>query len=224
MDSSQATAPAVTITRRGADRIRAGHVWVYRSDVVEAKDIAPGALVSVSEAGGRGRLPAHTNSRHRPLQFVFGNRHPDDLAEAGRDIEQLVRERIRAAVAYRERFVHNTNAYRVIFSEGDFLPGLIVDRYNDILSLQVLTQAMDSEAMRRIVSRSCRRRFSPGDFRAGGPGVRKLEQLDGERQWNSFAQNAERSPQSGRARLPPPEGRRRVRSTARNHQAGRNFR
>ena len=66
------------------------------------------------------------------------------------DVEQLVRERIRAAVTYRERFVQDTNAYRVIFSEGDFLPGLIVDKYNDILSLQVLTQAWDYEPMRRI--------------------------------------------------------------------------
>ena len=68
------------------------------------------------------------------------------------DLEQLVRERIRAAIAYRERFVHHTNAYRVIFSERDFLPGLIVDRYNDILSIQVLTQAMDSASMREIFS------------------------------------------------------------------------
>ena len=44
--------------------------------------------------------------------------------------------------------MRDTDAYRVIFSEADFLPGLIVDRYNDLLSLQVLTQAMDAEPVR----------------------------------------------------------------------------
>ena len=60
----------------------------------------------------------------------------------------LLRERIQAAISYRERVVRDTDAYRVIFSEADFLPGLIVDRYNDLLSLQVLTQAMDAEPVR----------------------------------------------------------------------------
>jgi 23S rRNA (cytosine1962-C5)-methyltransferase len=95
------------------------------------------------------------------------------------DIEQLVRERIRAAIAYRERFVHDTNAYRVIFSEGDFLPGLIVDRYNDILSVQVLTQAMDSEEMRRIFISELREALQPRVvFERVDARVRKLEQLE----------------------------------------------
>src|SRR5439155_21953550 len=78
-----------------------------------------------------------------------------------KDLEQLLRERIRAAIAYRERFVENTNAYRVIFSEGDFLPGLIVDRYNDILSLQVLTQGMDAEPIRRTLVAELQDAFQP---------------------------------------------------------------
>src|SRR6476469_1043885 len=114
--ASRGRLPVVTISRRGADCLRAGHVWVYRSDVRTASE------------------------------FVMRRRSPRTV----NDLEQLVRERIRAAIAYRERFVRNTNAYRVIFSEGDFLPGLIVDRYNDILSLQVLTQAMDAEPMRQV--------------------------------------------------------------------------
>jgi 23S rRNA (cytosine1962-C5)-methyltransferase len=93
-------------------------------------------------------------------------------------IEQLVRERIRAAIDYRERFVQNTNGYRVIFSEGDFLPGLIVDRYNDILSVQVLTQAWDSEVMRRVVLSELQEALSPRVIvERVDPRVRKLEQL-----------------------------------------------
>jgi 23S rRNA (cytosine1962-C5)-methyltransferase len=70
------------------------------------------------------------------------------------DFSALVRERIQAAVAYRERMVRDSNAYRVVFSEADFLPGLIVDRYNDVLSVQVLTQAMDTEEARNAVTSS----------------------------------------------------------------------
>lgn len=170
--------PIVTISHRGADRLRAGHVWVYRSEVIDASDIAPGALVRLEEVGGRGR-PPHT----RPLGTAFYSSASEIAlrmisAKPVGDLEQLVRERIRAAIVYRERFVQNTNAYRVIFSEGDFLPGLIVDRYNDVLSVQVLTQAMDSEQMREVIVSELAAALNPAvivervDAR-----VRRLEQL-----------------------------------------------
>jgi 23S rRNA (cytosine1962-C5)-methyltransferase len=66
-------------------------------------------------------------------------------------LPQLVRERIRTAVAYRKKFVSGTNAYRLIFSEADQLPGLIADRFNDVISVQILTQAMDREDIRRTI-------------------------------------------------------------------------
>src|SRR5207249_10727401 len=59
--------------------------------------------------------------------------------------------RIRAAVEYRRQMVRDSDAYRVIFSEGDGLPGLIVDRYNDIASVQVLTQAFDRADFRQAI-------------------------------------------------------------------------
>ncbi len=95
------------------------------------------------------------------------------------DINQLVRERIRAAIAYRERVVRDTNAYRVIFSEGDFLPGLIVDRYGNILSFQVLTQAMDSDAMRESFVDELKLALHPRAIvERVDARVRKLKQLE----------------------------------------------
>jgi 23S rRNA (cytosine1962-C5)-methyltransferase len=94
------------------------------------------------------------------------------------DLEALVRQRIGAALAYRERFVQNSSAYRVIFSEGDFLPGLIVDRYNDIVSIQVLTQAMDADSMRKIFISELQDAIKPeGVVERVEPRVRRLEQL-----------------------------------------------
>src|SRR5436305_3424875 len=67
------------------------------------------------------------------------------------DLDSLLRERVREAVAYRKMVVTDSDAYRLIFSEGDFLPGFIADRYNDIVTIQVLTQAMDAEPVRQAL-------------------------------------------------------------------------
>jgi len=174
----------VTISRRGADRLRAGRVWVYRSDVLEAKDVPPGALVLVQEASDKSVRPTQANSTRARLLGSALYSTASEIAvrmispRPVSDLEQLVRERIRTAVAYRERFVENTNAYRVIFSEGDFLPGLIVDRYNDFLSMQIVTQAMDAEAMRGVVISEVRDALNPAAIvERVDPRVRKLEQL-----------------------------------------------
>jgi 23S rRNA (cytosine1962-C5)-methyltransferase len=175
--------PFVTVSRRGAERIRGGHVWVYRSDVVEAGGVS-GAVITVKEhvgtkpLGGRGRPPhAHilgtafySTASEIAVRMISSN--PVE------NIDQLVRERIRAAVDYRRRFVKDTNAYRVIFTEGDFLPGLIVDRYNDILSFQVLTQAMDEAEMRETFLSELKLAFEPRAIvERVDQRVRRLEQL-----------------------------------------------
>ncbi|MDP9267853.1 MAG: class I SAM-dependent rRNA methyltransferase, partial [Acidobacteriota bacterium] len=63
----------------------------------------------------------------------------------------LLRQRVAAAVAYRKQVVKESDAYRVLFSEADLVPGVIADRYNDVLTLQALTQAMDADDLRNAV-------------------------------------------------------------------------
>lgn len=177
--------PSIVISRRGAERIRAGHVWVYRSDVVEADGIAPGALVRVQEVSGRGRPHRALGSALYSAASEIAVRMISSTPVA--DFEQLLRDRIRAAVAYRERVVAETDAYRVIFSEGDFLPGLIVDRYNDILSFQVLTQAMDAEPVRSAFISELENALKPAAIiERVDARIRKLEQLP-ERQTGPIA-------------------------------------
>ena len=167
--------PVVTVSRRGADRLRSGHVWVYRSDVVEANGVPPGSLVAIIEDQRRGtRAALGTAFYSTASEIAVRMVSPAPV----HDIVQLVRDRIRAAMAYRERFVHDSNAYRVVFSEGDFLPGLVVDRYNDILSFQVLTQAWDPEPMRRLFLSELHAVLNPRAIvERVDPRVRKLEQL-----------------------------------------------
>ncbi len=138
------TLPKIKLSARGAARLKAGHVWVYRSDIASADGIPPGALVTVTDSRGKAFGTAlYSSSSQIAIRLISR----DPVA----DWPTLLRQRIAAAISYRERVVRDTNAYRLIFSEADFLPGLIVDRYNDILSLQVLTQAMDAEPVREAI-------------------------------------------------------------------------
>src|SRR2546427_2119892 len=163
--------PAVKVSRRGASRLKGGHVWVYRSDLVSADGVPPGALVNVADERGKFLGTAlYSSSSQIAIRMI-------SPAAVG-DLPGLLRERMQAAIAYRERVVRDTDAYRVIFSEADFLPGLIVDRYNDILSLQVLTQAMDVAAVREVVVSELREALNPAAIvERVDPRVRRLEQL-----------------------------------------------
>jgi 23S rRNA (cytosine1962-C5)-methyltransferase len=98
--------------------------------------------------------------------------------ESVSDFPALLRRRVADALAYREKVVRDTDAYRLIFSEADFLPGLIVDRYNDILSLQILTQAIDANPVRETVISELVNQLSPASvIERVDPRVRELETL-----------------------------------------------
>src|SRR3954471_23366671 len=142
--SPQSEVPYVKVSPRGATRLKSGHVWVYRSDILSADGVQPGSLVAVTDQRGK---PLGTALYSSTSQIAIRMISPDPVA----DFPALLRERIANAIAYRESLVGNTDAYRLIFSEADFLPGLIVDRYNDVLSLQILTQGMDANAVRETV-------------------------------------------------------------------------
>ena len=163
--------PVVRVSRRGAKRLQDGHVWVYRSDIVSADGIAPGAAVSITDERGKFLGTALYSSSSQIAIRMISNHAVDDLSG-------LLRERIQGAIAYRERVVRDTDAYRVIFSEADFLPGLIVDRYNDLLSIQALTQAIDAEPVRSVVVAELNERLKPASIAERvDPRIRELEQL-----------------------------------------------
>ncbi len=161
----------VKVSPRGATRLKAGHVWVYRSDIVSADGVLPGSLVRVVDHRGK---PLGTALYSSSSQIAIRMLSPDAIA----DFPALLRQRIADAIAYREPLVRDTEAYRVVFSEADFLPGLIVDRYDDILSLQLLTQAMDAEPVRQAILTELTARLHPASIiERVDPRVRELESL-----------------------------------------------
>ena len=165
------TLPKIKVSPRGATRLKSGHVWVYRSDVLSSDGVAPGSLVTVTDQRGK---PLGTALYSSSSQIAIRLISHDPVS----DLPALLRTRIADAVAYREKVVRDTNAYRLIFSEADFLPGLIVDRYNDILSLQILTQAMDASVVRdTVISQLTQQAASASVIERVDPRVRELEAL-----------------------------------------------
>ena len=162
--------PRIAISRRGAQRIKDGHVWVYRSDIVSADSVGPGSLVGVTDERGKFVGTAFYSSASQIAIRLISRQSVEDLTN-------LIRQRIQDAIAYRELVVRNTDAYRLVFSEADFLPGLIVDRYNDLLSLQILTQAMHAESVRAAVVSELSSLKPAAIIERVDPKIRELEQL-----------------------------------------------
>jgi len=163
--------PKVVISPRAISRLKSGHVWIYRSGILSTENAAPGAIVSVADERGRYFGSAlYSSSSQIALRMIS----PESVA----DFPKLLRERVRAAIGYREPLVRDTDAYRVVFSEADFLPGLIVDRYHDILSLQILTQAMDAEPVRAALLAELTEQLQPAAIAERvEPHIRELESL-----------------------------------------------
>jgi 23S rRNA (cytosine1962-C5)-methyltransferase len=170
-DSSQI--PKVTIADRAVGRLRGGHLWAYASDVISAA-AQPGSLVHVVSQRGK-FLGTALYSSASQIKLRMVSREPIATEE---QLQQLVRKRLKAAIEYRKSVVIDSDAYRLVFSEGDLLPGLVVDRYNDVFTLQVLTQAWDGEDRKRLVVDSLQELADAEHvLERVDPRIRELEQL-----------------------------------------------
>ena len=127
--------PTVTISARGEKRLRGGHLWVYRSDVVAAEAAAGDAVVVRGRSGRPVGRALYSDRSQIAVRLVTRGDRPLDAA--------LVRERLAQAIAFRERLAIDGDAYRLVHSEGDLLSSLVVDRYGDVLVVQALSQGMD---------------------------------------------------------------------------------
>ena len=182
--AGQAHGPAVMIARRAADRLRAGHLWVYRSDVetlvpaLGASEIAAGALVTVADNRG---IPLGSALYSAASQIMLRIVSSEAGLTRERYVEQ-VRERMGAALALRDEVAPESmenDACRLVFSEADGLPGIVADRYNDLVILQLLTQGTAQDDVRDVVADLVKERFSGGITVWERPDakIRELEQL-----------------------------------------------
>ncbi len=166
---------AAVISRRAAARLRAGHVWVYRSDVTALPE-NPESLLPVHDS--RGALlgtALYSPTSEIALRLISG----EEIASEADWLEVLA-ERMRAAIGLRSDVLASTdtNACRLIFSEADDLPGLIADKYGEIVVLQLLTKALDNDAVRIVATNVLKETLHPAVIvERPDARIRELEQL-----------------------------------------------
>jgi 23S rRNA (cytosine1962-C5)-methyltransferase len=168
--------PGAVIARRAADRLRGGHVWVYASDV---EQVQAGELPLLTVVDNRG-IPLGTALYSSASQIALRMVSTELLTNHEQWLA-LLTERLHAAFSLRASLMktdEDTNAARLVFSEGDALPGLIIDKYADLIIMQLLTQGLDRQDTRETIVKALREQFDPATIvERPDPRIREIEQL-----------------------------------------------
>src|SRR6202789_436681 len=178
------TPTPLRISRRAADRLRTGHLWVYRTDLETNQPSAtpePGSLVTL------------TDSREIPLGTALYSSASTIAARLIARTPALsraqyladLRSRVDAALQLRRELAPasaTNNAHRLIFSEADNLPGIIADRYNDLVLVQLLIQGTAQDDVRAVLVAALSQAFAKEKcaltiWERPDPRIRELEQL-----------------------------------------------
>ena len=180
--------PTLRISRRAMDRLRAGHMWVYRSDLLfeeETVHLEPGALAGVLGPNGQ-TFGTATYSSVSQIALRLVSRMPDLTR-----VDYLAEIRLRVSEAFARRSVvaplssepeDETSAQRLLFSEADGVPGIVADRYGSLVIGQLLTQAVAQDDVRTVLAEVLRAELSPEGqpltvWERPDPRIRELEQL-----------------------------------------------
>jgi len=193
-DSKLPQGPVATITHRAADRLRSGHLWIYRSDIERlapsshntaadsGETISPGALVTVADARA---IPLGTALYSSASEIALRLVSRQAALTRAQYLSEL-RDRAIAALKLRETLVPEaftetaqpTNACRLFFSEADALPGIVADRYAGIVVLQLLTQGTAQDDVRQtLVGILAAQPWIQTIVERPDPRIRELEQL-----------------------------------------------
>ena len=164
------------ISRRAADRLRDGHLWVYASDVEQLELPAGDLPALLPVADNRGRLLG--TALYSPTSQIALRLVSREAVDAAGWL-LLLADRLGAAVARRKPLLNVDNtACRLCFSEADELPGLVADKYGDLIIVQFLTKGLVTAGVRETCVRVLREELSPAAiFERPDPRIRELEGL-----------------------------------------------
>ena len=145
--------PTVLLKPGEADRIVAGHPWIYHGEILRVtQPPADGGLVQVKDHRQRLIGTGFFNSKSKIVVRVLS----PERVEVD---EKFFEERIRAALAVRQKHLPGATSFRVVNAEGDFLSGLIVDKYEDALVVQISSLGMDQR--KALIAAALQKIFSP---------------------------------------------------------------
>ena len=165
------------MSRRAADRLRSGSLWVYASDIESIELPKSGeapALLPVADSRG---ILLGTALYSPASQIALRLISREAVDEAG--WLKLLASRLRTAIGRRRPLLdERTNACRLCFSEADELPGLVADKYGELVILQLLAKGLDSAVVRAACVRVLREELAPAEIlERPDPRVRELEGL-----------------------------------------------
>lgn len=164
------SAPQVKLSKRGLERWKKGHPWIYESDVEAPKSLAGGEVVRVTDPKGWLLGQAfYARTSKISLRWLSWDDRPIDRA--------FFLEKVRAADALRAAALPGVTAYRAVHAEADGIPGVVVDRFGDCLSVQLLVKAADDR--RELLFDVLEEHFKPRAIvERSDVSVRRLEGLE----------------------------------------------
>lgn len=122
---------------KDSKRLNSGHLWIFSNELYSnPKDFEPGSLVEVVDKKERFLGIGYINP-HSLISIRLLTRRKEEINA------DFFRRRVEDAIEFRKRIMPSLDATRIIYSEADFLPGLIVDKYNDCLVVEILTLGME---------------------------------------------------------------------------------
>lgn len=150
-------------------RIRAGHLWVFSNEIAKSDaGIESGDIVTVYDAGGQILGKGFYNKNSLISVRLLGKSFNDDL-------DKYINDSVYQALKLRKTFYPNRDSFRLVFSESDFLPGLIIDKYNDTYVLQVYCFGLEKNI--EYVIKVLKDIGAKNIFTSNEPYFRKLEGL-----------------------------------------------
>ena len=180
--AASGAAPGAAVSRRAADRLRGGHLWVYASDVESVKwpggeGASPPALLPVADHRG---ILLGTALYSPTSQIALRMVSQEAIGES--EWLVLLEARLRRAIGLRKPLLGADNdGCRLCFSEADALPGLVVDKYGSVVVLQLLARGLDSDRVREACVRVLREELAEANpfaiFERPDPRIRELEGL-----------------------------------------------
>ncbi|MFD0692834.1 class I SAM-dependent rRNA methyltransferase [Paenibacillus sp. GCM10027628] len=162
---------AVILHKKRKPRLEQGHPWVFRSEIERVDgEIEPGQLVPVLNHLGQYLGTGYYNAASQITVRIVSYQPLESLTT------ELFVERFTRCLQHRKRFLEEAASYRLVYGEADFLPGLIVDKFADVLVVQILTLGMD-RCRQQIVDALVQVMNPAGIYERSDVSVRELEGL-----------------------------------------------